>query len=508
MEREGSRLVLANSTFKGFELRLDPDIVKYSFMLRSVYEAGRLQIEQLAQEYPLESAAPGQATQEPKKQQQNHWPFDLQFAFNFFSGSVILYQSREKHEASPVRDRRRGSQAAAADNIKLPGISLWLRGEDLRRKANTPSGHNKTVQVFVVSYRRKIFATRRATLIYLLFLQVVHASENLLKPSILRFIDETRKEASSQSSSRRELGDAPTSAHAIGLSAKTDTSTAAEAAASLEDRLPDIRWEFALRIDQSRLRLTCMPDSPVLAGLAWQSGGLTAQYCPSRRRLAATIAVSGVSFDIRHEWLKDQECIAGRVTNMTGSLSWEKETPARQATLSAVIETEMSAETRLARIQDLLCFKAVWIDSLAPVSTSDPSEGKEDPHRIEPVASICAPHTARASTAKHLILFKIRRLELKADINISQICFTVEPVVVRLVKTAKEERIGGEIGHLAITANGVIAGKIFGDRIVLIAKRYPRDLIAQKAALLHLRIETGMLNAEIQHESQPFAYLQ
>ena len=337
--------------------------------------------------------------------------------------------------------------------------------------------------------------------------QVVHASENLLKPSILRFIDEIRK-ALSEHSSRRELIKDPPVDRTHRPAAKMDMTTATEPSLPLEDRLPDIRWEFALRIDQSRMRLTCMPDSPVLAGLAWQSGGITAQYCPSRRRLVATIAVSGVSFDIRHEWLKDQECIAGRVTNMTGSLTWEKELSARESTISAVIETEMSAEMKLARIQDLLCFKAVWVDSLAPVSSNNSSVPKEDLNRVGPVASICAPSPVKASVVRHLILLRVRRLELKADINISQLCFTVSPVTVRWVKTAKEERIEGEIGQLQIAANGVIAGNIHGDRVALVAKRYPRDLIAQKAALLHLSIETGMFKAEIQHESQPFAYLQ
>jgi len=160
MEKGKSRLVLANSTFRGFELRLDPDIVKYAFMLQSVYEAGRLQIEQLAQEYPLDAAKPGpsQIENQELQRKQAHWPFDLQFAFNFFSGSVILYQTSDPLDASPVRDRRRGSHASAADNIKLPGISLWLRGEDLRRQPNANTRHNKTVQVFLVSYQSFLFS--------------------------------------------------------------------------------------------------------------------------------------------------------------------------------------------------------------------------------------------------------------------------------------------------------------------------------------------------------------
>lgn len=153
MEKDEGRLVLANSTFKGFELRLDSNIVKHAFMLQSVYETGKLQIEQLAQEYPLEGAVPGQPRvhEEGHQRKQGRWPFDLQFAFNFYSGSVILYQTSEPHDANPVRDRRRGSQAATADNIKLPGISLWLRAEDLRRKSVAPAGHSKMVQTFIVS---------------------------------------------------------------------------------------------------------------------------------------------------------------------------------------------------------------------------------------------------------------------------------------------------------------------------------------------------------------------
>ena len=330
----------------------------------------------------------------------------------------------------------------------------------------------------------------------------------MLRPSILHFVEEATKGIAARHKVAAPAEDyprVPSGPQAITIEDRPNGE--GSPTSSVNSQLTHIRWEFALRIDQSRIRLTCMPDSPVLAGLAWHSGGVTAQYCPERRRLVATLAVAGVAFDIRHEWLKDQECVAGRVTNMTGSLTWDKGRPNRPAMLNAIVDLEISAAMKLSRIQDLLCFKAVWIDSLTMTPQSNRPMRPADPEKPNPVLTICGPQVTPASFNRHLVLIKVRRVELKADLNVSQVLVEIEPMTLRLRKTATEERLGGEIRKLRISSTGVISGALHSDCIRLSANRYPKDIVAKKATLLHLGIDIAATSVEIQHESQPFAYL-
>jgi hypothetical protein len=514
VEKGERRLALANSTFKGFELKMDPQIIEYAFMLQEVYQAGRCQIEQLAQEFPLESAASGFAAtpSQTTAAKNSSWPINVQIAFNFYSGSVLLYHGTTDEDIANAslpyqQDRRRNSHNHAADNIRLPGISLWVRGEDKQRDATNVKTYGKTVQVFLVSLAAQCLPISRAELRWT-STQVIHASENLLRPSILHFVEEATKGIVARHKVAMPSEDhpgVPAGLQAINLGDRPNSGDSS--ASAVNSQLPHIRWEFALRIDQSRIRLTCMPDSPVLAGLAWQSGGVTAQYCPERRRLVATLAVAGVAFDIRHEWLKDQECVAGRVTNMAGSLTWDKERRDRPAMLNAIVDLEISAAMKLSRIQDLLCFKAVWIDSLKLTPQSNRPTKPADPEKPNPVLTICGPQVVPAPFNRHLVLIKIRRVELKADLNVSQVLVEIEPMILRLRKTATEERLGGEIRKLRISSTGVISGALQSDRIRLNANRYPKDIVAKKATLLHLGIGIAATSVEIQHESQPFAYL-
>lgn len=248
-----------------------------------------------------------------------------------------------------------------------------------------------------------------------------------------------------------------------------------------------------------------MPDSPVLAGLAWQSGGFTFQYCPVVKKVNATLAVSGVAFDVRHEWLKDQECIAGSITNMTGSFIWRKEQPQIPAMMAVTVETDVSAEMKLSRVQDLLCFKAIWIDSLgltanaAVVNQSEQKSAEETGLQIQKVG----PRTKMTQ----LMLLRIRKLEIVGDITVSRVVCRIEPLTIRVRRTPQEEHFRSELGHLRISGAGIISGTIRNQLLALEAMRYPRSRIAEIGSMLHLSIRADTLLVDIQHEGQPFGFL-
>lgn len=154
---QGRKILLANSTFRGFELRLDPLIVKYTKMLKAVYEAGKSRVEQLALEYPLDTSSSQKNLEgRPAPTAKHKWPVDLQGSFNFYSGRVQLFQSsRDENRSSKSTNE---SSSMTPDTIKLPGISLWARGaEDLKSDA----AMDNTIQISIVSrFHKSIQALR------------------------------------------------------------------------------------------------------------------------------------------------------------------------------------------------------------------------------------------------------------------------------------------------------------------------------------------------------------
>jgi hypothetical protein len=250
-----------------------------------------------------------------------------------------------------------------------------------------------------------------------------------------------------------------------------------------------------------------MPDSPVHAGLAWHSGGFTAQYDPLRKIVVASIAVTGVAFDVRHEWLKDQECVVGRITNLTGTLAYKELHLGVPASLSLAIDTEVSLELKMSRAQDLLCFKAVWIDGLDLPTRAVDTDTNKSPSST-PTIEMCTSVADETTKRGKLVMYiQIRRLDLSADLVVSRIHLQLDSGALRVKRTSLGESIAIRLNQLRVDGSGIVSGSVSNEQLRLKARRYPRDMVAQNATMLHMQINTSQIGIQIAHESQPIAVL-
>ena len=76
---------------------------------------------------------------------------------------------------------------------------------------------------------------------------------------------------------------------------------AEEPASKATDPVSSMKISFSLRIDQSKLMLTCRPDANVIAGLHWDSGGFIINIAPGARRVSFTGTVGGLTVALKHK---------------------------------------------------------------------------------------------------------------------------------------------------------------------------------------------------------------
>ena len=130
---------------------------------------------------------------------------------------------------------------------------------------------------------------------------VIHASSNTLYPTLLPIMEEL-------AFALRERIRVRPSVKATEAATSKDTMPvtpmSSQIAARQQDRedsgLHRLLLTLSLRIEESRLALSCDPLQPTKANLDWQSGGLLLRFHPDTRKMQAAFSVDKIAFTINH----------------------------------------------------------------------------------------------------------------------------------------------------------------------------------------------------------------
>ena len=208
---------------------------------------------------------------------------------------------------------------------------------------------------------------------------------------------------------------------------------------------------FSLRIDQSKLELTCQPDVNVLAGLHWDSGGFVVTVSPGTRDVTFTGSVGGLTLGLKHGFLSE-DCVKLDARNLAFSLTFSKTSV---SSLSLILDTEFLGVVRFSRLQDILCFKAVWLDRI-PIFHS------QSEHAIKRSSS---PTSASSQTQppkpfSSIVLVRIRQIKLDIDLgqSISSVTLDLAQAVIRTKLTELRSEVSIFVSQLTTTAKGNVAG--------------------------------------------------
>ena len=482
-----ARKVWITANVDGFILDLDSTIPDYIFSLIDVYRQGRERVERLSATIPLLplSATPIAEGVKPLERHYTALPTSNVFASLMFrSGKVRVYsgsaskQFRSRtlsHTVQELSDEQ--ILDLGAEVFNLPMVSVWAEYRA------TPAS-----QKFVFDHEQEPSL--------LMFKTTVHSSQNTLRPKLLPFITEfvslteSRMRKISSRTSQLELQPTPQ------IPNVTSPPRADES-----EIMSSMQISFSLRIDQSKLELTCQPDVNVVAGLHWESGGFVLNVAPGARKVSFTGTVGGLTVGLKHGFLSE-DCVNLDARNLAFSLAFNKaESAAGQLVnfLSVTLDTEFLGGVRFSRLQDILCFKAVWLDRIPVFNNYSPTVSKVN---VNP--TVDERPKKGFSTA---ILVRIRQIRLSIDLgkSISTVVLDLNDAVMRTKLTDELYEVSMFVEEVSLSSKGNLAGEA---RVATCVFQTIRRLengafdSSGHSRMLELRLTSGALIAVLESDHQ------
>ena len=424
--------VRVGANISGFVLDLEPSIADHVASLVDVYKKGKERVDRFTVNAPrVQDPEPNPQRVATDGDESPPAASSILLSMVFLSGQVRMHSTTATY---PSRSNTR--HASLVESFNLPMLSVW--GE----YRASPTQRDQTADQDVEPPSLVLKST-------------IHSSENTLRPSLLPFMTDLvnraehrmRKTSSSSSSASAR---APVLPLPLGPNPSYDTPAASS-----------MQITFALRIDQSKLQLTCQPDVNVIAGVYWESGGFIINVSQSGRRVSFIGNVGGLTIGLKHGFLSE-DCVRLDARNLSFSTTFsaaDKASGLDVSSVSVVVDTEVSGGLRFSRFQDVLCFKAVWLDRIPVLSA--PSVGELEDTLSKPKATPLLGASQPKTGFVTAVLVRIRRIELTVDLgqSISSVKMDMTDVTLRSKIEEMAAELSLSIGDLTMVASGNISGR-------------------------------------------------
>ena len=487
-----SRTVRVNADVSGFILDIDSSIPVCVFSLIDVYQRGKQRFDRMAESIesmPRSFSSFDATPRIPFATLEPH--YDALLTSNvvgsliFHSGKVRLYC-----DATPTYSRIRSISIsghemgedyfmleASADVFNLPEVSLWAE-----YRARSAAGKFRDL----------------GDVSTLIFKSTIHSSSNVFKPTFLPFLREfvdhieNRLNRSTLTHAKRP---------SISTPRPSPSPLIPQAPIRDPNSVATMQISFSLRIDQSKLELTCQPDANVIAGVHWESGGFVVNVSPGFGQLSFTGNIGGLSVGLKHGFLSE-DCVHLNANNLSFNVTLtESGYGVMQKTLSVVMDTKFTGGVRFSRLQDILCFKAVWLDRIPVFATRDDSPASSI-NENSPVVTI-------HSDDQHLdtaVLVRLRHVKLDVDFgqSISSTNIEFREAVLRTKITKKIYEFSLKVEKSSIMATGNISGH-GGVPDFLFRTKRKREGVARAVdviQMLNLTVTSGPLDLIIESDHQ------
>lgn len=482
------RRVRVAADVSGFILDVDSTLPDYVFSLIDVYRQGKEQVGRLSASASMPrglSLADSTASRESITSESQQGPLlssNIFASLIFRSGKVRLYSSATAHfpsnRTASFSHHEGHFSDLHAEVLSLPEVSVW--GE-YRASPN--------------SY--KLQPGERPPPAVLIFKCTVHSSQNTLLPTtLLPFMTEFNAHVE-----RRMRTSGPWIPDSESHPEDPEDNGEQAFASNM-----NMQISLSLRIDQSKLELTCQPDVNVVAGVNWESGGFVVNIAPSARRIAFTGSVEGLTVSLRHGFLSE-DCATLQARNLAFSAVFNKSSQIgkQDTTVSLVVDTTFSGAVRFSRLQDLLCFKAVWLDRI-PVFSGTPAV---PPTPATPSVSrrLGTAPESKGAPFTTILLIRLRRVNLDVDLgqSISTIALDLQDVVVRTKITNWLSEVSLRVGNVVMLASGNVSGRADVPDFVFETFRRTEAAVAEgegQNTMLDLHMTSGPLNIVLHSEHQ------
>ncbi|KAI8993910.1 hypothetical protein BD414DRAFT_436222, partial [Trametes punicea] len=494
----GSRRIRVGAQVSGFILDVDSTIPDFISSLVDVYRKGKDRVDRLGESVQRTSPSSESAVRvEPTETEAQYGALPTSNVFaslTFASGKVRMHSKG----SSSLPHRRgvlstlvygRGEDTNGAEEFNLPEVSVW---SEFRA---TPAVHKLA---------NSGWPAEPSTLV---FKSTIHSSQNTLRPTLLPFLTElmAKVEEHMRSSSLKGPQASPGPKPRGLLPVITAAEELPARVQAPSDSVSSMKISFSLRIDQSKLLFTCRPDANVIAGLHWDSGGFVIDVSPGARRLAFTGTVGGLTVALKHGFLSE-DCVKLDARNLSFTMAFAKAQPDAgrvSSSISVVLDTEFSGGVRFSRLQDVLCFKAVWLDRIPVLSggTLTPSDRPSNPPSALPTPLPSSPAKQELTTA---ILIRFRCVELDVDLgqSITSVKLTLNDALVRTKITEILSELSLSIEQLSILASGNLSGHAEMPNFQFQTVRRNNTQYAKEAGgrMLDLSMTSGLFTVKLDSE--------
>ncbi|KAL0573201.1 Macrophage colony-stimulating factor 1 receptor [Marasmius crinis-equi] len=477
-----SRQISVRAIVSGFVLDIDSTMPDYIFSLFDVYREGKERVAKLSASIPRTPAVESMPEKKPVE-----LPTSNLFAsLSFLSGKVCMYSS------AATTNARSGSFSGSWDDpqilglgaevFKLPVVSVWTE-----YRAAPPTRPNRDSEPSI-----------------LMFKSTVHSSQNVLRPTLLPFLTELIELIEKR---LRTVNPTSTVMSSTNSLQSLEGGVVAEGPQMLPQAPSLLQISFSLRIDQSRLELSCHPDVNVTAGLTWDSGGFVVNASPGARQVTFTGSVAGLTVGLKHGFLSE-DCVSLDARNLGFSVAFSKtagENHHSVSSVSLVLDTEFHGGVRFSRLQDMLCFKAVWLDRIPVFNGRQDDSDEEVP--ISPSKPNAPP--ADPTTTKHefatVILIRIRQIKLDVDLgqSISTVNLHLTDAVLRTKLTESSNEASVSVADVKVLGRGNVAGRADVSNFIFQTIRRTNLRVEEEGSrMLELRMTSGPLVIVIDSEHQ------
>ena len=476
-----ARKIWVGANVNGFILDLDSTISNYVFALIDVYREGKDRVERLSANVPRMSTT---ATPSLEKHYTAIPTSNIVANLTFLSGKVRLYsgnasslfksQSLTLNTLLELSDEQ--VLGLGAEVFNLPMVSVWAeyRATPASQKRLQVADHDPSIVIFK---------------------STVHSSQNTLRPTLLPFLSELINHVETRmrkvSSRSRPVVSTPLSS-SIPLPLKEEKM----------ESTTSMQICFSLRIDRSKLELTCQPDVNVVAGLYWESGGFVVNVSPGAQNLSFSGNISGLTVGLKHGFLSE-DCVKLDARNLGFSVNCtktESNTGIGVSSISIVLDTELLGRVRFSRLQDVLCFKAVWLDRIPIFNSRSPLETT---NTLRPTID----DQVGGGQVSTVILLRIRHTKLHVDLgqSISTIDLELQQAVLRTKLTGDFNEVFIFVGDLLVVASGNLSGRARVPSCVFQTIRRSDGGLSDdsgRSRMLELRLTSGALAAVLESDHQ------
>lgn len=503
-----ARQIWIHANVSGFEVDLEPSIANYLFSIVDVYRQGRDRMSKLAA-YAAKSDA-GSSTASLAAPASSNAPYsailttNLKASFEFKSGRIRSHNTPHLRTNDLERSQslsdflpENKSSERVVDTLDLPMVSARLEYRA------TPAS-------------QKVLGSTSPNQSTLVCNTTIYPISNVLRPSLLPFLTDVFKRV------QERLAQAPAPSQSPYIAPFSDLSTIHENlsldGAPHEDSpvIGSMQVIFSLDINESSLKLTCQPDVNVVAGLNWERGGFIITISPGAREVAVVGTLSSITAGIQHGYL-NEDSVSAKAQNLAFSVDFRKLKNSDSLvtnSVSVVVNTEVGANMRFSRLQDLLCFKAVWLDRI-PVFDS---LARPAPVHLTPVVIKAElpgnDHVAPKQPFQTLVLVNIEKANIVADLGqtIAKTTLGLENLVLRTKLCEEVSEVTLSIELLKLSSERAVAGYIHMPDFMFHTVRRRHGKVRQDndghAKMLELVLKSGDIEAAMEYEHQHLMHFQ